>query len=418
VVKSSRSLLLLIALSTLGCQKPTVPGPGNSAKSYAYSDIKGPSVEEEIRFYEQRCKERPTSWADKVFLANAYLTKAQAEDNDELFGKAEKLATEVLKTRPEIKDAQLVLAHVSEGHHNFKGSYEICHKLYKQDPNDLALYSMISNSLLEMGEVEEAGKWAKPLVERASSTGILVHAARIAIYQGEDDRAAKYLEAALKLEQPQERKSSARIRSLWGDIHLRHGRLKEARELLEVSLGIHKRSLPALLALARLERREGKPDRALQLLREAHAYFGNPAILTEMALMEERLGNAEQARTLRKQATDILREEVGSGLIGHARDLAKVLLDQGQHAEALKVLQEEQKYRRDHRNFELQAMAYEGLNKPKEGLMAMEKALQHGYQDPALFARAARIAAQAQDPRSGQWEKRAKELDPGFSLDQ
>lgn len=383
--------------------------------SYRYQDVSGPSVEDEIAFYEKRCQERPTSWADKVFLAQAYLTKAQGEDNDELFTRAEAIAREVLKTRPEIKDAHLVLAGVAEGHHNFKESYEIVHKLYQQDPHDAGLHSMLSNSLLEMGQVDEAARWLQPLVEKAASSALLVHAARVATYQGKDDQAEKYLKAALKLEQPQERKASARIRSLWGDIHLRHGRLKEARELLEASLEIQKRSLPALLSLARLELREGQPEKALQRLREAHSFFGNPAILTEMARLEARLGREAEARKLRQEAIETLREEVGGGLIGHARDLARALLDEGLAEEALKVTLEEQVYRSDHKNFELEAMAHQALKQYPQALKAMEKALQFGYQDPAYFARAARLARECKDPRASEWEARAKQLDPGFS---
>jgi tetratricopeptide (TPR) repeat protein len=411
----------LCLLSLAGCQRSQAPAvtATKAPADYAYADVQGPSVEDEIKFYEERVKQRPASWADKVFLANAYLGKAQAEDNDELFDKAQQIARDVIKVRPQgTTGAHLVLAQVAEGHHNFKEAYEICHKLYEQDRNDVTLYPMISNSLLEMGRVKEAAQWSAPVVQAASGSGAFVHAARVAIYNGNDEEAVKHLQAALKLEQPQERKTSARIRSLWGDIHLRHGRLAEAREMLEASLKIQKRSLPALLALARLERREGHPDKALQLLTEAYGYFHNPAILTEMAAMEDKLGHKDKAEKLRAEAAGVLHEEVGEGMIGHARDLGKVLLDQGKAQEALKVLQHEQTYRSDHRNFELQAMAYEALKQPKEALTAMEKAMQNGYQDPAFYARAARLAEQAGDPRATEWQAKQKELDAGFSLEQ
>ena len=420
-MKPQYVLMCASTLLILGCQKPRPAGslPEKDPKQYAYQAIHGPTVDEEIKFYEKRCAERPRSWADKNFLAQAYLAKGQAEDNDEMFDKAAATAEESLKIRSEFNvEARLVLAGVAEGHHNFKKSYEICRKLYDADPGTSGLNSMISNSLLEMGQVEEAQTWARPLLEKPITSSVLVHGARLAIYAGQDEEAMRYLKAALKLEQPQERKSSARIRSLWGDIELRHGRLKEARELLEASLKIHQRSLPALLAMARLERREGHPEKALVHLRGAHQHFGNPAILTEMAAMEARLGHADEAVKLRKEAETVLREEVGSGLIGHARDLAKVLLDSGHPQEALKVAQEEEKYRSDFKNYELQAMCHQALKQPREALACMEKALAHGYQDPLLFARAAALAAELKDPRVSEWEKRWKDLDAGATLDQ
>jgi len=402
-----------------GCQLTRPPGqsstPGLGA-AYPFQSVKGPSVEEEIAFYESRCKQRPQSSSDRAFLAQAYLTKAQAEDNDELFSRALKTAEDSLKMLPEgNKTAEFVLAGVAEGHHNFRQAYEISLKIYQADPNEMGTYSMISNSLLEMGRLAEAERWAAPL-RQSSTAGACVHMARIAIYQGKDPQAEALLERALELEQPQERKTSARIRSLLGDIALRHGQLAKAGEYLDQSLQIQRRSLPALLCRARLARRQGQPEQALQLLSEAHAFFQNPALLTEMASLHQQLGRTSEAVALQDRAAAILRQEVGHGMIGHARDLARVLLDQGKAREAIKVMLEEQKYRQDHRSFELLAQAYLADGRPKEALRAIEQALAGGYQDPAVFSLASRIASKASDPRGADWAEAARRLDPGFEL--
>lgn len=403
-----------------GCQRPVAqPTPqATGLAPYLFKDIQSASVEDEIQFYQKRCQERPQSASDRAFLAQSYLSKAQAEDNDELFSKALQTAEESLQMQPGgNKVAEFVVVGVAEGHHNFRKAYDLCLKIYENDPNDLGTYSMISNSLLEMGRLQEAARWAAPL-EQSSTAGALVHLARIHIYQGQDEIARSLLERALQLEQPQERKTSARIRSLLGDIALRHGQLQQAQEYLDLSLRIQRRSLPALLARARLARRQGKPEEALQLLTEAYSFFHNPAILTEMAALQARLGRAEEAESLRKQATETLRKEVGTGMIGHARDLAKVLLDSGRAAEAVEVMLQEQKYRQDHRSFELLAMAYRAEGRKSEALKAVEKALAHGYQDPALFCLASAIAQEAKDGRAQAWADAAKALDAGFDLKQ
>lgn len=376
-------------------------------------------MDAELAFYRKRAQERPTSWSDQNFFAGALLAKAQAEDNDALFAEATRVTQKSLKLNSDHnKEAHLLEARISEGHHNFKHSYEIIKGIYDADPGNPGMQSMISNSLLEMGRVNEAWTWMQPSLKEAHSGGMLVQAARICTFRGQDDQAVQLLAEALKIEQPQERKTSARIRSLWGELELRHGRLESARELLRTSLDIQKRSLPALLAMSRLERREGKPQEALTLLTAAYSYFHNPAILTEMGAMQAKLGHPQEADKLRKQAESILQKEVGTGMIGHARDLAKAQLDQGKAAQALAVLREENKYRSDHRNWELQAMCLEALKQPKEALAAMEKAMADGYQDPAFYARAARLAKELNDPRASEWEAKQKQLDPGFSLDQ
>lgn len=430
---NKRQALPLIAggiacLLVFGCSgKPVSTSATNQGGStpatvnpndYQYKGVKGPSQKAEIAFYEEKVKKLPHSWADKAFLAQAYLSKGQAEDNDEYFDKALAMAEASLKLHPERnKVAEMVKVGVAEGHHNFKKAYELCLQIYEEDKSDLGVASMISNSLLEMGNLQEAKQWAEPLT-KSRSMGGLVHNARIAIYLGEDDKAKAMLLEALKLEQPQELKTSARVRSLLGEMALRHGQLKESRQLLELSLEIQRRSLPALLALSRLERREGHPDKGLALLTEAYALFQNPAILTEMGVLEKKLGHPEQAAKLWAQAKGVLSKEVGSGMIGHARDLAKVELELGEPKQAIKVLLEEQGYRKDHKNWELLARAYLADGQKKEALSAVESALKDGFQDPALFSLAAQIAEAQGSPKSAEWKKKSADLDPGYQADQ
>jgi tetratricopeptide (TPR) repeat protein len=398
--------------------QPSSTSTDVSKAEYKFKGVKGPSQKAEIAFYEDKVKKLPHSWSDRAFLAQAYLSKGQAEDNDDYFDKALAMAEESLKLHPEHnKIAEMVKVGVAEGHHNFKKAYQLCLKMYEEDRSDLGAASMISNSLLEMGKLEEAKQWAQPLTNTRSMGG-LVHNARIAIYMGEDDQARAMLFEALKLEQPQELKTSARVRSLLGDIALRHGQLKDARELLELSLEIQRRSLPALLALARLERREGHPEKALALLTEAYSLFQNPAILTEMGVLEKKLGHPEQSAKLWAKAKDILSKEVGSGMIGHTRDLAKVELELGEPKEAVKVLLEEQAYRKDHKNWELLARSYFANGEKQEALKAAEAALLTGYQDPALFQLAAQIAEASGSPKAALWKQKSEQLDSGYRLDQ
>jgi tetratricopeptide (TPR) repeat protein len=123
--------------------------------------------------------------------------------------------------------------------------------------------------MLALGKVKEAAEWSAVALKRQNDTASLTLAAHVSVAGGRDDIAEKLLAAAQKLEQPRERALSAELRTLWADLQRRHGKIKEARELLESSLSIQRRNPAALRALARLELDQGNAQAALEAYSQA-----------------------------------------------------------------------------------------------------------------------------------------------------
>ena len=364
---------------------------------YAFQEVWGPKVDQQIQFYEQRCRERPNRWPDLSLLALAYVAKG--DENPEFFGKGEEVAQRSLKIRREGNvDAYVALAAAAAG----KGQWNKCWDYCQKAPDSPDLLPLGIDCLLEFGRLQEATEWtARYLKVANNSTPAVTRAAQISVLRGRDDVALQLLQSARFQEQPQQHRASAELRYWWGDWYLRHGRLAEARKMLLASLQIRRRNLPALRALAQLDLEQGHPDAALQSLTAAHQYSQQPELLVEMARVQQALGHLDEARQLRTQAEPLL----------EGQDLARLRLDQQRPQEALEILQQEvKKGWANWTCYQLQAQAHEALHQPAQALTAVASALGEGYREPHLLTQAVRLARLLKDPRANLWEEQLEEL--------
>ena len=276
-----------------------------------------------------------------------------------------------------------------------QGDYTTVVKIAQQNPNSPDAPRLAALALAAQGKVHDAAEWTAAALKRQNDTHSLTLAARVSVAGGRDDIAEKLLNAARQLEQPGDRAVSAELRTLWGDLLRRHGKFREAREMLESSLSIQQRNVPALRALARLELDQGNQETALETYRQAEALTHGPLLMLDIAALDP-----EGAGDWLKKADPLLK--------GVQR--APLLLLQKKPAEALKLLQQQEKTGADWRNYELQAQAYQQLKQPKKALEAYHKALSQGFLDPLLLRPALQLAKQLKDKRSADLELKLKSL--------
>jgi tetratricopeptide (TPR) repeat protein len=407
---------LLLALLALGCQGTGQPGPQATPSptpafqyAYAFRDIKPEDVDNAIEFHKKRLKNARQHPLFKVALAQAYLAKAQQSSDVSYFDEAEKLVDEALKKLPADKSALLVKASLCESRHDFQGSIKICQSLEKKDPGDLDTRSLLANSLMEVGNLPEALKLAQGIFRQMPTIAAATLAARAYIATGDDEKARKILEVALTQEQPMENKISARMRSLLGEMDVRHGKLAEAEQFYRSSLEASPENAQTTEDLARLKLRQGEPGEAEKLFMASFAKTQHPLLLREVAQIKAAQGNAEQSKSMLEQARALLEPEVKKGRYGHARDLARVLLDLGQNEEALKLLEQEERQRQDWRLYELKAITLERLRRHDEAVKALRQAVGGGYLEPSLYQRMALWEPQ------GPWAEKLKSLNPDYT---
>ncbi|MFN8605889.1 MAG: tetratricopeptide repeat protein [Vulcanimicrobiota bacterium] len=388
-----RLFCLLLALLPVACarQPALSPTASPSPAQYAHEQEHGAKIDDQIREMESRIKANPADWVSLALLARLHLEMAEESPKD--WALAEKAAMMSLSIRP-TRNSEAMLA--VAGVRFQQGQYPLVVRICQQMAASPEAPRLAVRALLAQGKVHEAAQWTERALKSQNDAYSLTLAAHVSVAGGRDDIAQQLLKAARQVEQPKQRDVSADLRALWGDLLRRHGKIQEAREMLESSLTIQRRNVPALRALARLELDQGNPKAALETLRQAEALTHGPRLQLEIAALEP-----DHADEWIKKAEPLLQ----------GVERAPLLLLQNKPAEALKLLKEQEKSGANWENYRLQAQAYQQLKQPAQALQAYDKALAQGYLDPLLLRPALDLArAQKDQKRAAAFELKLNSL--------
>ncbi|MCC3409621.1 MAG: hypothetical protein JGK17_29535 [Microcoleus sp. PH2017_10_PVI_O_A] len=379
-------------------------------------------IEQEIAFYQQRLAVDSSSGLNRAALAGAYLKMARATGEGGWFLLAEQAAERSIALLPfDNKGALLVLARIAEARHDFATALRFAKQVGFDNEDAIAL-SVTSH--LATGKVSEASIAAETLVNRIPNLGSLTLRALVREAQGRDAEVLEDYRQAMAAEEPGEIAGSARVRSLLGRFYARRGQFVQAKALFLEALRLMPRYPLALIYLADLETRQGNYREAEANYSKVSAYSGQAATVFDrlvdrgMARVKELQGDAIASGKLRDKAEAGLRQEQVSGGFGHRRDLASLLLEKGRSqdiAEALLLMQEEVKIRRDAVTLDIYAWALSSAGEWEKADRVMAEIVRSGIRDAGIFYRAGAIARTlGKDVESRAYFQKAKEIDPSF----
>lgn len=380
------------------------------------------AIEREIAFYQQRLTVDPKSGLNRAGLAGAYLKMARATGEGSWFLLAQQAAQRSIADLPfDNQGALLVLAQIAEAEHDFATALRFAERVGFDNEDAIAL---TVTSHLATGNLSEANKSAEALVNRIPNLGSLTLRALVREAQGRDAEVLQDFRQAMAAEEPGEVAGSARARSLLGRFYARRGQLVQAKALFLEALRLVPRYPLALIYLGDLEVRSGNYREAEGYYSKVSAYSGGAATAFDfavdrgMARVKELQGDAIAADRLRDKAEAGLRQELASGGFGHRRDLASLLLERGRSqdvAEALALMQEEVKVRKDAVTLDTLAWALSSAGKWQEADRAMAQIVRSGFRDAGIFYRAGAIARTlGKDAESRAYFQKAQEIDPTF----
>ena len=397
---------------------------------YHFSDVlrNNPSqkeaLQQEIAFYQQRLAVDSRSGLNRAALAGVYLKMARATGEGGWFLLAEQAAQRSIADLPfNNTGALLVLARIAEARHDFPTALRFAKQVGFDNEDAIAL---AVTSHLATGKVSEASAAAETLVNKLPNLGSLTLRALVREAQGRDAEVLRDFREAMVAEEPGEVGGSARARSLLGRFYARRGQFVQAKALFLEALRLVPRYPLALIYLADLETRQGNYREAIGYYSKVSAYSGGAATVFDrtvdrgMARVKELQGDAIESRRLRDKAEAGLRQEQVSGGFGHRRDLAGLLLEKGRSqdvAEALTLMQQEVKIRRDASGLDTLAWALSSAGEWEKADRVMAEILRSGIRDAGMFYRASAIARTLhKDAESRAYLQKAKEIDPSFDV--
>ncbi len=383
-------------------------------------------LQQEIAFYQERVQIDPQSGLNLTSLAQAYLKMGKALGVGSWYLMAEQAAQRSLASLPfNNSGAILVLAKVREAQHQFQDALALADQVLEEKPDDSGSLAIVVTCHLAMGQYQRAETEAEKIVSQGRVISSLTLLALAKANLGKDAEAIQLFQEAMRLEEPGELGSAAWARTLLGRLYVQRGNFKQAEQLYQAALEIIPRYPLALIQSADLELRRGNSEKAQRLYKQVISDSRNGAtiydhlVLRGLARTYHVQENPVAMQDLYYRAEQRLRSEgVGhaGGSFGHRRELAQLLLERGQSqdlAEALNLMREEVKIRRDTDSLDTLAWALVRSQQPQEARQVLQEVIDRGTRDAVVFYRAGAIAKQQGDStKAVQWFQRSHETDP------
>jgi tetratricopeptide (TPR) repeat protein len=340
----------------------------------------------------------PRGVAPRVDLAMALAARARETSDPEFYGRALETLEQAERTTPGDYQVGRARVWVLLGQHRFEEARDGARALNRRAPDDLLVYGLLGDALLELGEyqeAEEALQWMMNL--RPGNVPALTRAAYLRELIGDVTGALEFMGDAFERASPEEVEDRAWIATQIAHLYLSSGRVAEAETAAQTALSLFPEYHYALAQLAGVRVAQGRHDEAVTLLRQRYAQAPHPENLYDVGRALARGGRAAEARRAFAEFEAAARAEM-TGADNCNRELSAYYVNEARRpAEGLRVAELELARRRDVFTLGAHAWALHAVGRTAEARKQMEAALSVGIKDARLLYQAGVIAARAGD---------------------
>lgn len=410
------SLLLLTLLSAGVYRMFFYQKPDFYSYRYPVEHNEFSSYEKEFdkikNFYVDKIKNEPHNAHDKAMLAHYYLGAAREFARDDYFEEAARYALASIKQQPSKNPAALkVLAELALSRHESKRARNYGFTLLKMDPLTPEAYTILVESYLQTGELEDANKQADDLIALFPSQASFTLRAEVLAQQGRSEEALVDYNQAFIVED-EDVAQAVRTRNSFARFCMNVGKHDLAEKVLAEALRINPKSSRTLYELGELHLKLKKPEEAATYFKQAFQESKQLTYLYAEARAHREKGDIEYAKTLTTQIEGILREQVKKNKrSANTSELIRLLLERGAPGdirEGLRLAKTENARRMDSESSLLLAWALEKNNNLQEARKSIRGILSRNIKTPELFRRASSIESKLKNvPLAEVYSKRA-----------
>ena len=356
-------------------------------RALALADSRGTTrLDQSILTYRQAAEKAPTRVESWVMLGRAWVAKARTSADPGFYVHANACADIALQLSPNDHLALGLRTLVMLNNHQFDDARKVAQALTAVRPDDALAWGSLSDTLLEVGRVEEAKDAAEKMIGIKPSLPSYSRAAYLAWIYGDEERATKFSRLAIDSGrdphdmEPWAWQMTEAAMLFWhrGDYE---GALAGFNTVNEV-YGVY---APALAGKGRALLSLGRPKDAMGYLKTAYELA--PLVETASLLCDAYAG-ADQSDDAAKACARA--EEEGERT--DSRSLAMFYAVRGEKSErALALAQEEMKLRPGIYTQDALAWALYRNHRYAEAKVASDRALAYGTRDARLMYHAGAI---------------------------
>lgn len=415
------AFLLSIAILGVGCgssQPPTgasTPPPPAMAMSGEVS-----ASEQAIRFLEERVKKDGEDFIALNKLASYYLQRLRETGNVRFLELAGKAAASSLAVLPKEQNlnALAALAQCEFASHNFIAARDYARDLDRLDPTSGYAAQLLADSLLELGDYDQASTTFVNLQRRGQSAGVETRLARWALLRGDVESARQRFSNAIILTQNERvpsGESLAWLRWQLGEVYFSVGDYENAERAYQEALATLPNYYRAVASLGRALAAKGDLDAAIEQYERVARLLPEPAYLAALGDLYQVAGRDKEAAAQYALVEQVNRLNRANGAL-YSRQMALFFADHDiRKEEAYAQAKAEYAARRDIYGADALAWAALKAGKVAEAQAAIKEALKLGTRDAKFFYHAGMIAKAAGEAEAARdYLQRALSLSPRF----
>jgi tetratricopeptide (TPR) repeat protein len=393
-----------------GAAASAAPAPDDEERALALAapDGDGP-VEKLLRERQAAAEKLPTKPDNWVLVGQAWVQKARVSGDPGFHLNADAAAAIALRLAPDFRPALSLRGMVFLNDHRFAEARDLARRILQKDPDDPMTLGVLSDALLELGDIEGSMDAAQKMVDHKPDLPSYSRASYLRWLQGDVEGARQAIRSAFDAQRgSKDHEPGAWVLVQAALMFWHEGDYEGADAGLAMALKYQPDYAPALKERGRVALSLGRAADAVGYLRRSLDRSPNVETAWLLAEAQQAAGDADAARATREQVVRLGRQM-------DARTLSLFLASTGgDAAEALKLADGERAKRGGPYTDDAYAWALLHAGRAAEAAPVARRMVALGTRDARLWYHAGAILLAAGDASGREWLQKALALNPAF----